>query len=124
MTKESDCFRVLLAKRDSHSTTKMGYIIVRANQNNNIKLVEVSKYSNNEKLVEYLDRWISHEGIAKRTIPTDQEELRSECKHFNYECQNGLSTLYFIDELRDMFGYCVAHLSFSPNGDHVYILEK
>lgn len=103
----------------------MGYIIVRATSNNNIKVVEISKYSNNEKLVEYLDATlITHEGIAKRTIPSDQEELRSECKHFNYACQSGLSTLYFIDELRDMFGYCVAHLSIAPNGDHIYILEK
>lgn len=83
----------------------MGYIIVHASNNNSITRVEISKYLNNEKLVEYLDSTlISHEGLAKRSIPENQEQLNSECKHFKYECKDGLSALYFIDEIRDLFG--------------------
>lgn len=82
----------------------MGYIIVHSNSNNSIKRVEISKYLNNEKLVEYLDATlITHEGLAKRSIPKNQESLNSECKHFEYECKDGLSALYFIDEIRDLF---------------------
>ena len=52
----------------------MGYIIIHASGTNSIKRVEISKYLNNEKLVEYLDATlITHEGLAKRSIPKNQE---------------------------------------------------
>jgi len=57
----------------------MGYIIIYANASNSITRVEISKYLNNEQIVTYIDSTlIAHEGLAKRSIPKNQEQLNSE----------------------------------------------